>query len=73
MMANVREQEDRPILIMVSEAARLLNVSALAIYKMITTGRLDSYEIAGCTRKVDQRQIDAMLVAGYRPQANGRK
>ncbi len=73
MMAEKKIVEEGPVLIRVSEAARLLCVSTLSIYKMISSNRLDSYRVPGCTLKVDKRQIEEMLIAGYKPQANGRK
>ncbi len=73
MCDNLEEvRDDRPILIRVSEAARRLDVTTVTIGKLIRAGRLDTWEIAGCTRKVDQRQVDQMIKNGYKPRI-GRK
>jgi excisionase family DNA binding protein len=65
-MMNV-EQNDRPVLIRVSEAARDLNVTTVTIGKLIAAGRLDTWEIACCTRKVDRRQVEQLINSGYKP------
>jgi len=46
-VANV-EQEREIDLIRVSEAARLLNVPTMTVYRMIRSGRLRGYKIEGC-------------------------
>ena len=68
MMADV--EEERPILIRFSEAARMLGVSTMTIYKMIRTGKLSCYDIPGSTKKVNMRDIDSIIKATYKPHAS---
>lgn len=70
MMANI--EEERPVLIRISEAARMLGVTSMTVYKMISTGRLDSYDIPGCSKKVDRREVDKMIAAAYKPHATNK-
>ncbi len=70
MMASV--EQDRPILIRVSEAARMLGVTTMTVYKMLNTGRLSCYNIPGCSLKADRREVDKMIRDAYRPHATNK-
>ncbi len=73
MMAEKKLMENEgPILIRVSEAARMLGVTTMTVYKMLNNKRLSCYNIPGCSIKVDRREVDKMIRAAYTPHATNK-
>ena len=59
-MPNVEEPPLEPLLLSVSEAARLLNISRAKTYKMVRTGELPAFEFAG-RLKVSYEQLRKVI------------